>query len=1539
MNISRFSIKHPVIIGMLLIVLIVFGFYSIYGQNISFMSDISMPSVLVITVYPGASASTVEEDVTKILEDDFVTLPNFKSISSTSSASMSQITITFTDGTTPEDQLPEVRNRISRLESDLPEGLAGSPNAFVGGATMLPVISFIAEAGQDPGKLTEFLENTVVPRLTRIEGVSEVSIKGSEKLQGNICLNLDELTGKGISVTNVYQALKNGNVQLPAGNGVYKNKSIDITYQGGFSSLEDIKSLPIGFTPDNVLIHLEDVAEITLSYPDKEEIVTDGENYILLVEITKLSQGNVMGINTAVKNELEKITKETNGGIKFHIVSDDTRIISASLASVITSGITGIIIAVLVIYLFLGNLGTTFIIGISIPLSILFTFIGMKILGISVNLMSITGIVVALGMVVDGSIVMLEQIFRYYKKGEGLSQSIERGSGEVSASILASVATTAIVFVPLAALSGIIGSILGDVSKTIIMAILASFLTAVFVVPYLMKVVFSQKRFSRRKDREFKFMAKGMIRLEEFYKKTLLSALKNRKKFLLCSVGILLLSVFITGALGITFIPSTDNSDFYINLKVPGGYRMEDTDEKIREVSALIRKEVPELQSMVWTVGGQSLVFLSGGTADNVTSGHIVLVPVAERKRRVQEIMIFLQEKLTGILPGCEIKITNGGFDRLIGYVAGGGGYGLKFSGDDINILYETAEKYRQILQNDPDVLSVSIDTSFDAQSLVFDPSHEKLSSLGLSSMEAGLTTAILFQGMDVGEFTNSSDNTRYKLRLFSNLTGNKITRDDIANIHLITQGGEQVSFDSLGDIKTELNISQINHTSRSKTITVNAVLRGEDTKGINERINQHIKQNPLPPGVILMDGGIMELMNDSIPPLLTALGIALFLVYTVMVLQFERFKQPLVVMVTIPFCFIGVVLGLLLFGSTMNILSMMGIIALGGIVVNNGIILIDYINLLRDSNKDKSGEEEGDLIESIITGSASRLRPILMTTLTTMLGVVPMALDKGEGAEIYAPLGQAIAGGLLTSTLITLFIIPILYFITERKKIKGNGIAVIYNEPQDNGRKGNGKGQGIKILSTILIACFLFTGGQKLYGEEAGKEQGATPEIRDTQNLSYENLLDSMETNNKELAKLREEWFRSTLDTKDAKAGFQPQIDFTVNATYMANPLIGPIDVNVDDFIAATGMPLPSTGKTVRAYDGMDKENYGLKLSLTQPIFTWGKVFNSVKLYSGISQVQAARLRDQKEKLVSQLKGSLISILYLEEIKGQLIEQKQYADKLTGFLKSSQETGMTVELDVMEIEVKTAELDLGISLIEQQIENLEIELETLTGIPGLNFSRIKTAAEETEKTIDLYKEISGTKEKALSSERPLLEMAYGMYDVNLQAEKISKGDIYWKPDLAFQMTLGYSGSVLPFSKNWKDNDTYTADFTVALKTIIWDGGVKLRNITRSKSNVQSALLDLENTKENISRQVEKTETSVKIQQKKLIYQEKVLEYKELALKSQEEMYNEGYSGEADVLKKMIEVSTSKTDILETKINLVSDILTLDYLSGNNSLQ
>ena len=181
---------------MLLIVLIVFGFYSIYGQNISFMSDISMPSVLVITVYPGASASTVEEDVTKILEDDFVTLPNFKSISSTSSASMSQITITFTDGTTPEDQLPEVRNRISRLESDLPEGLAGSPNAFVGGATMLPVISFIAEAGQDPGKLTEFLENTVVPRLTRIEGVSEVSIKGSEKLQGNICMNLDELTGR-----------------------------------------------------------------------------------------------------------------------------------------------------------------------------------------------------------------------------------------------------------------------------------------------------------------------------------------------------------------------------------------------------------------------------------------------------------------------------------------------------------------------------------------------------------------------------------------------------------------------------------------------------------------------------------------------------------------------------------------------------------------------------------------------------------------------------------------------------------------------------------------------------------------------------------------------------------------------------------------------------------------------------------------------------------------------------------------------------------------------------------------------------------------------------------------------------------------------------------------------------------------------------------------------------------------------------------------------------------------------------------------------
>ena len=1059
MKVSEFSVKHPVILTMLLIVLMAFGFYSLSGMRSEFMEDISMPQAIVYTVYPGASAEDVENDITKVLEDSFVTLPHFKSIDSTSSNSLSWILITYADGYDPYDQLPELRNRISELVDDLPDGISGEPRALVGGMSMVPIISYSVSSGHDTARLTQYLQDELTPLLTQIDGVSQVSIDGGKELAVNIKLNIDALTSKGISVSSVYQVLNYGNVTLPLGNANYQDRSIQVRYAGGFNSLDDIKNLPVGVTSDSNVIRLNDVAEVSLSYPEENVYVYDGRYPLTIVSVTKRLDGDTTKIIKKVKKAIAECEKNTNGAVQFHLISDDSRQVRASFKAVIQSGILGVIFAVLVVMLFMADWRATLTISLSIPLCILFSLIGLRILDISLNLMSLSGLVISLGMVVDGSTVMLDQIYRYYKRRDQetgemeytVTQSIYKGWDEVSASILASAATTIVVFVPIALLGGLVGSVLHAVAVTIILAIFSSFLVAVVIVPYLLKLFLSEKGPKiRGKPRRFdQFMSK----VERGYRKLLEMSLKNRVLVVLVALFLLVFSGFIALRLGISFIPSTDSSEFYITVEFPMGTEKEQTHEKMLVAQDLLYQYVPEIDNVVIYEGQDDSSNFSSVSTPHYSYTHVILVPVSERKRDVHEIMLQIQEIWAAVLPDSKVSVKNGGFDKLVGYVSDGGGYGITLISEDINTLYETASKIKEHLENDPEVVTAKLDTDFDTTTMVIDMSQEYLSSLGISSYEAGLTSTILFQGVDCGRYKDLESGRRYDLKITSNITDQNITPDTISNLHIVTQNGQNVSFANLSDIRVEKTISQINHSDRAKKITVTASLISEDTSGVSQRVNQFIADNPLPNGVHSKAGGIMALIGDMITPMISALLIAIFLVYTVMVIQFEKFRQPLLIMVTIPFCFIGVVGGLLLFGSTLNLLSLLGLISLAGVVVNNGIILVDYINQLRKQRRhvlartkgyqDKDGEwhidlneeEEDNLLKtSVLDGAASRIKPILITTLTTLLGDIPMAVAKGEGSELYASMGQAIAGGLLTSTLITLILIPVIYYLSERR-------------------------------------------------------------------------------------------------------------------------------------------------------------------------------------------------------------------------------------------------------------------------------------------------------------------------------------------------------------------------------------------------------------------------------------------------------------------------------------------------------------------------
>lgn len=1043
---------------MILIALVAFGLYSVTGLNMEFVSNMNVPQAFIIAVYPGASAETVEREVIDILEEDLVTLPNFSTMTSNAYNSMGVVQVEFSGGVEAKDQLNEIRNRIRQLSDDLPDGLQGEPVVMIGGMSLLPIMSFTVETGEDVAGATKYIKDEIIPLISQIDGVSTVTVSGGMEEKVVIRLNTDELLKRNISTLQVYQMLAYSNLNIPLGTGEYQGRNTDISFEGSYDSLEDIRNLTVGASDDGTLIKLRDVATIELTTPDPDVITKkDGRN-IISVDVCKREDGNTMKITSAIKKIIEKQEADSNGALKFNIIADDSRTITASLTSVVSSGISGIIIAVIVIFLCLGDPKATGTIALSMPLSILFTFIGLKAFDISISLMSLAGIVIALGSIVDGSIVMLEQTYMYYRqKKDGryvntVNSSIYRASDTVAVSILGSALTTIIVFIPILMIDGLVGQMLRDVSLSFIFALSFSAVVAIVFIPYLLKKFLPEER----KERKENLIEKGMAKLNRIYGRMVNWTLHNRKFIITICIVVLLVTVWAVAQLGVAFIPSTDNSEFYINFAFPASNTMEKTEAQLDMAEAVVREIVPEIKTLVTTVGSTS--GLSFGSSSSAGSIRVILQPVADRERDIHEIIRNVKYALDECMTDTDVNVLNGGFDNLVSYVTGGGGYAMTLVSEDMDLLYSEASRIADYLKSDPEVMNVEMNTSYDNYSAIIKASNDYLSSLGVTSYEAGMTTAILFNGVDNGTFIDPVTNERYDIRLESDVTGRMITDDLLSGLAVITQDGRTVSFGSFADLELENSVSQINHIDRANTITINCATTDVNTMDIVSRLNEYLAENPLDPDVSERVAGVSKLVGEMLGPIFTALAIAVFLVFMVMVFQFERFDQPLLILMTVPFSIIGVVLSLLAFNSTLNMISLLGVISLSGTAVNNGIILIDYMNMLVDEKRKKALLEKGydieddsfeakgklgyetdlhNLQDSIVEGAQSRLRSILMTTLTTMLGVVPMAVGTGEGSEIYAPLGQAIAGGLLATTAIALFLMPVLYYILERRKLK----------------------------------------------------------------------------------------------------------------------------------------------------------------------------------------------------------------------------------------------------------------------------------------------------------------------------------------------------------------------------------------------------------------------------------------------------------------------------------------------------------------------
>ncbi|MDR2757781.1 MAG: efflux RND transporter permease subunit [Spirochaetaceae bacterium] len=1030
MKIADYAIKHPKVILMSLIVLLVFGVIAALRLKRSLIADMSLPTLAIVTTWPGVGPADIEREITNPLEDALGTLEGLNRMSSISQTSVSLITLELGYNEDANGKIPDIREKINGVMDELPDDISSPPEIFLYSTSQLPIMTILAEGQGSRSELSTLCRDEIVPTLSRIPGVARVNMNGDSRDVVEITADIDLLRAAELSVLDIAKILPAANVSLPGGDGVYQGYHLSIRTEGRYRSIGEIEDQVLAIREGRYL-RVRDVAEVKIRENRRDNYVISGGRDSLVFFVSKQRDGDSIAISREVRRILGRIEQEYAGGLSFVYLKDDRDTISLSMSAVFQSAILGAVLAVVILFIFLHNRNTTLIVGLAIPLSILFTFIGLWAKGSSLDLITLGGLTAAIGMVVDASIVVLENIQRHFDAGMDRREAASLGSSEVGGAVVASTATTLAAFFPILFLSGLAGVILRDVAWTIIFALFSSLFVAIIVVPFLCALFLKKekpKSFGRRIAAP---VEQGMDRLSQAYRKLLRGALASKKSFLTGTVILLILSVLSFRILGFEFLAQTDMAELELTLETPGGYTLEMTREKTALLEKEIRVLVPELESSYFVVG-QADLFGSWQEA-NRAYGSLKLSPAKSRKRHVTRIINELQDEIDRRIPDLKVTVSNGGVSKLLSLATGGEGFVVIVSGNNLESVIAGAEQVRQYMALDPNVINTDNNIRLNQREMSMALIHQYLGVLGLSSSETAMMNRIIFNGLTLGSYygtDESSFSENISIELKTNLSGGFIPLDVLYGLQINTVDGRVVSLANFTELETEEKISQIVHRNKARAVTVQAALRDPNVRETSRRVTGLITSRGLVPGVSWEIGGTTEELLSSFRSLMLVLAIAIFLVYTVMVIQFERFSQPLLIMSSIPFTMIGISGGLLAFGSSLNIVSLLGIIALAGVVVNNAIVLIDYTNLLRDRDK-------MPLDEAIIAGAVSRLKPILMTTLTTLLGVGPLAIGMGEGSEIYAPLGQSIFGGLFSSTFITLFFIPVVYRMLERRKEK----------------------------------------------------------------------------------------------------------------------------------------------------------------------------------------------------------------------------------------------------------------------------------------------------------------------------------------------------------------------------------------------------------------------------------------------------------------------------------------------------------------------
>ncbi len=1019
----KFFVNKPLFTVAIFIVILLLGLFSLINLPLEFLPNIEIPTLTIITPYPGASAEDIETTVSKVIEDAVATVPNIDKISSDSMENVSTVTLSFKWGTDLSGASADVRDKMDAIKSKLPDDVQPS-TIFKFDTSQIPVLYLGISADQSYNNLYEIADKKISNSLKRITGVGTVSILGGLQRQINVEIDRHRLEAYHLSLNQVNGAIAASNMSMPAGSIKSSELEYGIRIPGEYSSVDQISKSIVG-SFNNKNIYVSDVATVNDSFAEQSSMTkVDGRPGVLLM-IQKQSGANSVNVVAACRKELERLKPELPQDIKIVVVMDTAESILRQIHELTGTLGWSFLFVVLTVLFFLRNIRGAVIVSLAIPFSLIAAFSYLYIAGGSINIISLASIIVAIGVVVDDAIVVMENVYRHKdKKKEGSKEAAIYGTGEVSGAVIASTTTNVVIFIPLLIVGGFVGIFFRQLSVITIVVISMSLVTAMSLTPMLcskflkvrskgdFKNPFMEDLFNRS-EAAFEYIENGYSRI--------LAWALDRKKLVIISCTILFfVSMPMFTFVGTEFFPDQDNGTLSATIGMPSGTKLEETANALQQMQDKIKKAVPEMIYMTYSAGSSQIMSMGGSSGPNYGNIYMKLVPLSQRKRGLKE----LQRVVANIalsIPGIKnINYSAGGANALTGSDKP---LTIEIYGSDFAKLDPLADELKSKIEKIPGVVDPFISREKANPEYQVNIDRNKASALGLTIADVSMAARGYLYGTTVSKYREGGDQYDIFTRLRQE---DRRSLDNIKNTMITTRSGKNVTLSNIANIAEGAGPQIIQRKNQQRLVKVSADYYGRALGDIISDTQKVISKMSIPQEITIKMGGSAQSISEGFSGLFVALFLGLALLYLVMVAQFESFLEPFVVMFAIPFAIVGVVWALFFSGFPFGIMAFIGMIMVTGVAVKNSIVLIDYINILRSRGHEMN--------EAIKEAGKTRLRPILMTSSTAILGLMPIIFNNGEGSGFWKSMAIAVVGGLMVSATISLVFVPTLYSVFESR-------------------------------------------------------------------------------------------------------------------------------------------------------------------------------------------------------------------------------------------------------------------------------------------------------------------------------------------------------------------------------------------------------------------------------------------------------------------------------------------------------------------------